>query len=116
MSHMNQFPGGISWKDCEKDYAEAVNSHRYGRASSILRQALLNKLSAQSVDLSLIAEADRLAELSCEQGEYITAASLYRLALELRSNVLGPDHPDVKATERNLVDVLRESGGLSLSH
>jgi tetratricopeptide (TPR) repeat protein len=49
---------------------------------------------------------DNLAFTLSQKGDLDSAEPLYREALELEMRILGPDHPDVAVTQRNLAKLL----------
>ncbi|MCC9000405.1 MAG: tetratricopeptide repeat protein, partial [Candidatus Contendobacter sp.] len=62
------------------------------------------------------AEADRLSETGgtlYQQGRYQEAEELYRRALAIREQALGPDHPGTAASLNNLAVVLNAQGRLA---
>ena len=51
---------------------------------------------------------DEIADLLFAQGKFSDAEKLYRRVIELRSRVLGPEHPDTLASRNRLIYALNE--------
>ena len=90
--------------------SEAFEHGHFSKASKILRQALSE---AETIDPLLVNSANTLAERYVEDGNYASAAPLYRILLEVRTKQLGCDHPDVQESLSRLAMALWQSGGLS---
>ena len=61
-------------------------------------------------DVILAATLNNQAELYKEQGRYADAEPLYKRALAIRENALGPDHLDVAQSLNNLADLYSAQG------
>ena len=90
--------------------AEAITSHLYTKASRIVKDELYQARQTGRVPPKMLHHADELARVYCDAGDYATAASLYRLMEELQRYKLGPTHPDVESTSRDLIAALMHSG------
>ncbi len=53
---------------------------------------------------------NNLAFLYDAQGKYAEADPLYKRALAIRENALGPEHPSVATSLENYADLLRKTG------
>lgn len=103
-----------SWQN-HKAVTEAFEQGHLLKASRLLRQALVESSLSDTVDPLMVKSANQLAERYAEAGDYAGAASMYRDMLEVRSRLLGMDHPDVRDCRRMLAEALWQSGGLSLT-
>jgi hypothetical protein len=92
---------------------EAVANGHYDKASRILRQAVAESEIDGTLDPVLLPSIDVLAEKYFHSGQYASAASLYRMVLEVRTKLLGIDHPEVREARRKLAQSLWQTGGLS---
>ncbi len=90
--------------------AEAITSHLYTKASRIVKEELYQARQTGQVRPKILHHADELARVYCDAGDYATAASLYRLMEELQRYMLGPEHPDVDSTSKDLIAALMHSG------
>jgi hypothetical protein len=109
---MNYPEFDASWFDY-RNASEALQQGHYGKATKILRQAFADSQITGVIDPKLLTTAHALAERYFEYGNYAAAASLYRTVLDLRTRELGPDHDDIKETQRKLAKCLWNAGGLS---
>ena len=80
---------------------------QYSRAMQHFREAEkftdVNRNSEEWANLQ-----DAIADLLFAQGKYGDAEKLYRSVIEMRSRVLGPEHPDTLASRHRLVYALNE--------
>ena len=80
---------------------------QYSRAMEHFREAEkiadVNRNSEEWANLQ-----DAIADLLFAQGKYGDAENLYRSVIEMRSRVLGPEHPDTLASRHRLVYALNE--------
>jgi hypothetical protein len=109
---MNYPEFDASWFDYRAANEALLHGH-YNKASKILRNAFADSQAAGTIDPQLLDSADTLAERYIEEGNYVHAASLYRMILDVRTKVHGDDHPDVRETRRRLALALWQTGGLS---
>jgi Tetratricopeptide repeat len=89
---------------------QALNEHQYTKAGRIVKDALQTAKRLGHPHPNLVHNADRLAKVYLETGDYTAAASIIRLIIDLQSETLGPEHPDVINRSRDLVSALMESG------
>ena len=61
-------------------------------------------------DVILAATLNNQAERYKEEGRYADAKPLYKRALAIRQEALGPDHPDVAQSLNNLADLYSAQG------
>lgn len=101
------------WDYYDRAAQEALNEHRYTKASRIVKDALHKARQAGELKPTLVQHADELAKLYKESGDYTSAASLYRLIVDLQSATLGPEHPSVQTASKDLISALMESGCLT---
>jgi len=94
----------------DQTVAEAISSHLYTKASRIVKDELYQARQTGQVRLKMLHHADELARVYCDAGDYATAASLYRLMEELQRYRLGPEHPDVESTSKDLIAALMHRG------
>lgn len=92
---------------------EALEHGHFSKASKILRRAIAESKDSADVAPLLVRSANTLAELYFAEGQFVNAASLYRVVLDVRIKQLGADHPDVQETRRKLALALWQTGGLS---
>jgi tetratricopeptide (TPR) repeat protein len=109
---MNYPEFDASWLDYHAA-SEAVQQGHYGKASKILRQAILDSQITGVIDPKLVLTANTLAERYFEEGHYAAAAALYRSVLDVRTKILGDAHPDVRETRRQLAAALWNAGGMT---
>jgi len=80
---------------------------QYSRAMQHFREAErfadVNRDSEEWANLQ-----NAIADLLFAQGKYADAEKLYRSVIEMRSRVLGPEHPDTLASRHRLIYVLNE--------
>jgi tetratricopeptide (TPR) repeat protein len=80
---------------------------QYSRAMEHFREAEkiadVNRNSEEWANLQ-----DAIADLLFAKGKYGDAENLYRSVIEMRSRVLGPEHPDTLASRHRLVYALNE--------
>lgn len=93
--------------------SEAFKQGHYAKASKILREAIAESHLTGIIDPVLLSSASGLAERYFEEGNFVRAASLYRSVIQVRTQLLGADHPDVQQMRRKLALALWETGGLS---
>ncbi len=102
----------LIWLRYETAVCEALDRHHYLKASTIIKEALEDARKTSAPEPKLLNSADALASLHIEQGDFQSAAALYRLSLEVKKNTFGPTHPDVEQTMKAFKQVLAEAGGL----
>ena len=88
-----------------------------GRDTKLLRE-ILDQTAKRLGDLheQPAVEADlrsTLGDVYTDLGEYLSAESMHRQALEIREKLLGNEHPDVATSLNNLARVLGEQGKLA---
>jgi len=98
------------WDYYDKAAAEALNEHRYNKASRIVKDALHRARQMNELQPTLVRRADKLAKFYSQSGDYTSAASLYRLIVELQRSTLGPEHPDFQHSSKELLAALMDSG------
>src|SRR5262249_61664516 len=86
---------------------EAAEAYRhracYRKAESLLRQALAIAAKAPGRDdLAVATLLNNLAVVRKDQGRFAEAGRLYRRALPLLEQALGPEHPEVASVYHNL--------------
>ncbi len=101
------------WEHYDKAAAEALSEHRYTKASRIVKDALHQARQLGELQPNLVQRADQLAKVYRDSGDYTNAASLYRLIIDIQKIALGPEHPDVEHSSRDLLSALTASGCLS---
>ena len=98
------------------DYYTAVETAmaegRLLAANAWLKEALLEATRLRRLDYRLIARAEKLADIFCAQGDFTSAATLYRFVTSLREDTLGQNHPAVWRSLEKLRGVLNEAGGV----
>lgn len=109
---MNYPEFDASWFDY-RAANEAFQHGHYGKASKILRQAFADSHITGVVDPKLVITANSLAERYFDDGNYAAAASLWRTVLDIRTKMLGADHPDVQETKRKLATAVWSTGGMT---
>src|SRR5215208_2836601 len=87
--------------------AEAAEAYRhragYDEVESLLRQALDIAVKALGRDdLAVAMLLNNLAVVHKDQGRFAEAGRLYRRALPLLGQALGPEHPELAAVYHNL--------------
>jgi hypothetical protein len=98
------------WDYYDRVAEQALNEHKYTKAGRILKDALQTAKQLKAPHPTLVQNADRLAKVYLETGDYTSAASIIRLIIDLESETLGPEHPDVLNRSRDLIAALMESG------
>jgi hypothetical protein len=98
------------WDFYDRATSEALNEHRYTKASRIVKDALHRARQMNELQPTLVRRADTLAKIYCETGDHTSAASLYRLIVDLQRSTLGPEHPDVQVSSRHFLAALMDSG------
>ena len=101
------------WDSYKQATDEALNEHRYAKASRIVKDGLEKATQLRRMQPDLVQRADVLARIYKDSGDYTSAASLYRMIVELQRSTLGPEHPDVQVAAKDLVSTLTESGCLN---
>lgn len=109
---MNYPEFDAGWVDYQAA-SEALQKGHYTKASKLLRKAIAESQISGVIDPMMVNSANILAERYFEEGNYVSAASLYRTVLDVRTRVLGLDHPDVSETKRKLAMALWQTGGLT---
>lgn len=92
---------------------EALQQGHLDKASRILRQAIVEIQQGDDFHPLLLSSAKNLGEQYYLEGNYHGAAALFRTVLEVRTKILGVDHPDVQECRRQLARALFHLGGLS---
>jgi hypothetical protein len=104
------------WEHYDRAAAEAFSEHRYTKASRIVKDALHKAIQMGELQPSLVQRADELARVYRDSGDYTNAASLYRLIIDIQSSALGPEHPAVEHSSRELLSALMASGCITPSN
>ncbi|KAM5358060.1 hypothetical protein ACJZ2D_015635 [Fusarium nematophilum] len=93
------FPSGdyTTWADCQVlfPHARETIGHVTGDEEDVLNQAKI---------------ASRTGWFLLLRGEYNTAEKVFRMSVEARRKVLGPEHPDTLSSVSNLGSVLSSQG------
>ena len=80
---------------------------QYSRAMGYFREAEpLTDVKRNSEEWAKL--QDEIADLLFAQGNYVVAEKLFRGVIEIRSRVLGPEHPDTLASRHRLIYALNE--------
>ncbi|NCC52489.1 MAG: tetratricopeptide repeat protein [Spartobacteria bacterium] len=85
----------------------ACYKEEWTRAETCARQALAANIKARGINHTESGNClSTLAYIHNHLGRKDAAASLYRWALEIREQTLGPDHPAIAVNRENLSDCL----------
>jgi tetratricopeptide (TPR) repeat protein len=87
-----------------------MGAGNYRVAEERFRAALKEAEAFGETDGRVAATISNLAAACQDRGAYQESEALYRRALELRENNLGPEHRDVAASLNNLAALLRSAG------
>jgi|ERR1700733_2063405 hypothetical protein len=101
------------WVRYEQSVSDAISRHHYMKASNLMKEALQTASALKSSESGLLKSADALADLHVQLGDFQSAASLYRLSLEVKKNAYGSSHPMVEETMQAFLRVLSEAGSIS---
>jgi hypothetical protein len=101
------------WDSYDRAASEALNEHRYTKASRIVKDALTKANQLRTPQPNMLQHADELATVYRDAGDYNNAASLYRMIIEVQKTTLGPEHPDVESSSNKLIAALKASGCIS---
>lgn len=101
------------WDRYQRSVYEAMNSHHYLKASNIIKEALHAAGTLKNAEAGMLRSADELADLHILNGDFQSAAALYRLSLTVQKNTYGSAHPDVERTQQALLRVLSQAGGIT---
>lgn len=101
------------WDYYDRAATEAFNEHRYLKASRIIKDALHRACATGDIKPNLVHHADALAQVYQREGDYTSAASLYRLIFALRRETIGPFPEEVEQSEKNLIAALEQCGSIS---
>ncbi|HEY9776877.1 MAG TPA: tetratricopeptide repeat protein [Planktothrix sp.] len=104
------------WDHYDKLAIEALNQRRYTKASRLTKDALHRATLMCELQPELVQRADYLAKVHSDSGDYMSAAAIYRLILELQRATLGSEHPDVEQSSKVLLEALMNSGCITPGH
>ena len=104
------------WQTYERSVTEALAQRSYGKASSLVKEALSKACAHKSVDHSLLNQADELADFHLKQGDFQNAASILRLTVQAKKDVYGAGHPDVERSMQAFIQALGDAGYISPNH
>jgi hypothetical protein len=104
------------WEYYDKQATEALNERRYTKASRLVKDALYRATIMGDLKPELVQRAEDLARVHRQSGDYTSAAAIYRMILELQRSTLGPEHPAVENSSRDLIEALMNSGCITPGH
>jgi len=98
------------WKTYEAAGSKALHQARYAEAERLFLAAIEQAEKLGKEDPRLAESLNSVAVLYATQGKQVEAEPIFRRALEINENVLGPVHPAVAITLKNLAILYATQG------